>query len=69
METVTPLEVRPVVDLLRRLVEAGVELRVTPSLWPLNRAVVSSTLHYSAIRMRNAAPDVGQGASGGDARG
>ncbi len=56
-ETVTPLEVRPVGDLLQRLVEAGVELRVTPSLWPLNRAVVASTLHYSAIRMRNAEPE------------
>lgn len=55
--TVTPLKVRPVGDLLRRLIEAGVELRVTPSLWPLNRVVVASTLHYSAIRMRNAEPE------------
>ena len=31
-----------------------VELRVTPSLWPLHDAVIASTLQFSCIRMRNA---------------
>ena len=40
----------PIDELLRR----GVELRFTPDLWPLRDAVVTSTLQYSIIRMRNA---------------
>jgi hypothetical protein len=55
-ETVTPLSVEPLGDLLTRLQEASVELRITPSLWPLRKALLSTTLHFSMIRMRNAAP-------------
>jgi hypothetical protein len=55
-ETVTPLSVEPVGDLLDMLVAAGVELRVMPSLWPLRDAVIASTLQFSIIRWRNAAP-------------
>jgi hypothetical protein len=57
-ETITPLSVEPVGDLLARLAERDVELRVTPSLWPLRSVLLSATLHYSMIRMRHAsAPD------------
>lgn len=42
----------PVGELLRR----GIELRIVPSLWPLRDAVVASSLQFSLIRMRNAAP-------------
>jgi uncharacterized protein DUF6886 len=42
----------PVGELLRR----GVELRIVESLWPLRDAVVASSLQFSLIRMRNAAP-------------
>ena len=42
----------PIVELLRR----EVELRFVPSLWPLRDAVVTSTLRFSLIRMRNALP-------------
>jgi hypothetical protein len=34
--------------------ERGVELRFAPSLWSLREAVVTSTLRFSIIRLRNA---------------
>ena len=37
-------------------VAAGIELRVLPSLWPLWDRVTSSSLEFSGIRLRNAAP-------------
>lgn len=43
-------------DLLSALVERDAEIRVMPSLWALNDAVLKSTLQFSIIRMRNAAP-------------
>jgi hypothetical protein len=54
---VAPLRVEPVGDLLTRIVARDVELRLTPSLWPLYHALLPATLHYSLIRMRNARPD------------
>jgi hypothetical protein len=36
--------------------EAAIELRAVPSLWPLWHEVAASTLEYSGIRLRNAAP-------------
>jgi hypothetical protein len=56
-ETQTPLSVEPVGDLIERILTAGVELRFTPSLWPLQRALMPTTLHWSFIRMRNATPE------------
>lgn len=52
--TVLPLNVEPMGDLLARLAAADVELRVTPSLVPLARALQQTSLHWSLIRMRNA---------------
>jgi hypothetical protein len=43
-ESVTPLSVEPVGDLLARHVAANIELRITPSLWPLRRALNPATL-------------------------
>lgn len=54
--SVYPLAVHRVDDLLDALVTRGVELRLTPSLWPLRDAVLASTLQFSFIRMRNARP-------------
>jgi hypothetical protein len=51
---VAPLRVEPVGDLLAALTGAGVEVRITPSLVPLGRAISQTTLHFSLIRMRNA---------------
>jgi hypothetical protein len=53
---VVPTQVQVVDDLLVALLGRGVELRFVPNLWPLRDAVVSSTLRFSLIRMRNAVP-------------
>jgi hypothetical protein len=42
-------------DLLGQHAGAGLELRVTPSIWPFWRRVVASTLAFSGSRLRNAA--------------
>ena len=43
-ETVEPLEVRPLEDLVALHDDAAIELRVLPNLWPLWNDVVASTL-------------------------
>ena len=53
-EPVVPLGVEPMGDLLAALVDAGVELRVTPKLVELWRRVIASTLEFSGTRLRNA---------------
>lgn len=53
-EAVMPVAIQPVGDLIGKLCDAGVELRFTPSLLPLKVALLSSSLHYSMIRLRNA---------------
>lgn len=53
-EPVVPLGVEPVGDLLAALADADVELRITPSLVPLGRTIIQTTLHFGLIRMRNA---------------
>ena len=50
-ETVVPLEL---VELLARHAEAGNELRIAPSLYPLWDEVIETTLDFSGIRLRNA---------------
>ena len=55
-DAVEPLTVEPVGDLLAALADEDVEIRITPSLWPLYEAVTASTLGFSIIRFRNAAP-------------
>ncbi len=41
-------------DLLGRHAEAGIELRITPSLWAFWDQVVGSTVEFSGMRLRNA---------------
>jgi len=54
-ETVKPLSVEPVGDLMQEIVNQGVELRVTPNLYPLRDMILSSTIdRFSIIRFRNA---------------
>lgn len=55
-KVITPISVEPLGDLLERLVEANVELRITPSLRKLRDALISSSVPFSMIRMRNAMP-------------
>jgi hypothetical protein len=54
-ETVVPLHVEPMGDLLRAIVDQNVELRVVERLGPMWRRVYQeSTLHFSGTRLRNA---------------
>ncbi len=53
-ETVSPLSVEPVGDLLSALAEANAELRITPRLYEMWMAVIESTLEFSGTRLRNA---------------
>jgi hypothetical protein len=43
-------------DLMGRHAMAGIELRITPSIWPFWRRVASSTVEFSGSRLRNSAP-------------
>ena len=53
-ETVTPLELTELGDLLARHADAGNELRVAPALYPLWDKVIETTLDFSGIRLGNA---------------
>lgn len=53
---VRPVTVEPVGDVVRLHADAGIELRLAPSLWPLHDLVPATNLDFSIIRMRNAAP-------------
>jgi hypothetical protein len=53
-ETVAPLELVELGDLLARHAAAGNELRMTPTLYPLWDKVIESSLDFSGIRLRNA---------------
>lgn len=54
-DAVEPLERIDLGDLLVRHADAGIELRIAPSIWPLWDRVVASTLEFSGSRLRNAA--------------
>ena len=43
-------------DLLGRHARAGIELRITPSIWPFWRQVADSTVEFSGSRLRNTTP-------------
>jgi hypothetical protein len=52
---VQPISVEPMGDLLEKITEKGVELRITPNLYPLRDAIISSSVDdFSIIRFRNA---------------
>jgi hypothetical protein len=55
-QPVVPTHVQWIDDVLAALLGLGVELRFVTNLWPLRDAVVTSTLQFSLIRMRNALP-------------
>ena len=46
----------PVGRLLQLHEETGIQLRVLPNLWPFWDTVSTTTLGWSGIRLRNAAP-------------
>ncbi|WP_397386531.1 DUF6886 family protein [Paenibacillus roseipurpureus] len=49
-----PIEIERVDDLIAAILEKNIELRVTPSLFPLKKCILESTMNFSMIRMRNA---------------
>lgn len=53
---VEPLAVEPVGDLFSLHAEAGVELRLVPSLWPMADLAQSDEWDFSIVRLANAAP-------------
>jgi hypothetical protein len=55
-ESVAPVEMSELGDLLALHAAAHIELRLVASLWPLWHRVCDSTLEFSGIRLRNAAP-------------
>ncbi|MBV9905907.1 MAG: hypothetical protein JO346_15140, partial [Alphaproteobacteria bacterium] len=55
-ESVTPLSVAPIGDLLTLHAAANIELRIVPNLWPVIDAIVVSGLEFSIIRKANALP-------------
>lgn len=54
--TVEPLQLVAIDDLVGRHAAAGIDLCTEPNLWPLWDDVVTSTLEFSGIRLRNALP-------------
>jgi hypothetical protein len=53
---VTPLRAIELSNPIDAILERGVELRFVPDLWPLRDEIVESSLEFSMIRMKNAAP-------------
>ncbi|MEN3614141.1 DUF6886 family protein [Plantactinospora sp. ZYX-F-223] len=57
VDPVAPLgPAEPVGDLLACHAEAGIQLRILDNLWPFWDEVVTSTVSFSGIRLRNARP-------------
>jgi hypothetical protein len=63
-QPVVPLGCRELTDAPAALAERGVELRVRADLLELHDAVAASSLDFSMIRMRNAAPPIAARRSG-----
>lgn len=55
-ETVEARERISIDRLVERHADAGIELRTLSNVWPLWQQVVASTLAFSGLRLRNAAP-------------
>lgn len=53
-QTVEPVGVERMDDLLGRLTVLDIEVRITPSLMPLQQSILTSTVNFSMIRMKNA---------------
>ncbi len=55
-EPVDAIERVVIDDLAARHADAGIELRITPSIWPFWRRVAISSVEFSGSRLRNSAP-------------
>jgi hypothetical protein len=54
-DPVEAIERTEIGNLVQRHAEAGIELRITPDIWPFWHSVIASTLTFSGSRLRNAA--------------
>ena len=54
-EPVDAIEQAVIGDLVARHADAGIELRITPSIWPFWQRVTGSTVEFSGSRLRNSA--------------
>ena len=59
-EPVDAIERVVIDDLVGRHADAGIELRITPSIWPFWRRVTNSTVEFSGSRLRNSSPALTQ---------
>ena len=55
-EAVDAIEKVVLDDLVYLHAASGIELRITPSIWPFWRRVTGSTVEFSGSRLRNSAP-------------
>lgn len=53
-KSVAPIQVDRMDDLIPSILQEDIELRVTPSLMPMKERILSSTVNFSMIRLRNA---------------
>lgn len=51
-----PIDQVVIEDLIGRHARAGIELRITRSIWPFWRRVANSTVQFSGSRLRNTGP-------------
>ena len=63
-EPVEAIEQVIVDDLAGRHAAAGIELRITPSIWPFWRRVADSTVEFSGLRLGNSGPHPDQELTG-----
>ncbi len=59
-EQVEAIEQVVIDDLAGRHARAGIELRITPSIWPFWRRVADSTVEFSGSRLGNSSPQPGR---------
>lgn len=52
--TVKPIDAVKIDDLVKALLMEEIELRIIPSLLPLQEAILKSSMNFSMIRLRNA---------------
>lgn len=55
-QTIEPVAVERMGDLIRCHVDAGIELRAVPSLWPMRDIASSGPWDFSVVRFANARP-------------
>lgn len=56
-QTVEPVSVAPVGDLLEAHIDAEIELRLVPNLWPIAEIMNDSRWDFSLVRLANALQD------------